>query len=116
MRGKHAFWVFEPLLAEGQELLATDVKISARIKKPYAEREVNGENSGFPLYQFSFDSPSIVGDGDRLVSVLDKINIVPNPYYAYSEYEISKIDNRVKITNLPERCEVTIFQHAGSIG
>jgi hypothetical protein len=112
---KTCFWVFEPMLADGQELLACDVKISARIKKPYDEREVNGENEGFPLYQFSFDSPSVVGDGDRLISVIDNINIVPNPYYAYSEYETGKRDNRVKVTNLPERCEVTIFNMQGAL-
>ena len=112
---KTCMWVMEPLLTPGQELLSSDVKISARVKKPYEEREVNGENEAYPLYQFSFDNPSIVGDGDRLTSVLDNINIVPNPYYAYSEYETGKRDNRVKITNLPERCEVTIFNMQGAL-
>ena len=39
-------------------------------------------------------------------SVLDVINVVPNPYYAFSQYETSKLDNRVKITNLPEVCTI----------
>jgi len=112
---KSCFWVMEPMLAADKELLSTDVKISARIKKPYVERLVDGENEGFPLYQFSFDNPSVVGDGDRLISVIDNINVVPNPYYAYSEYETGKRDNRVKITNLPERCEVTIFNMQGAL-
>ncbi|NOQ71580.1 MAG: T9SS C-terminal target domain-containing protein [Crocinitomix sp.] len=112
---KTCMWVMEPRLTFGQELLATDVKISARINKPYEEREVDLENEGYPLYRFSFDNPSEVGDGDRLTSVLDNINIVPNPYYAYSEYETGKRDNRVKITNLPERCEVTIFNMQGAL-
>ena len=30
-----------------------------------------------------------------LTSVLDVINVVPNPYYAFSQYETSKLDNRV---------------------
>ena len=108
-------WVMEPMLAKDQELLTTEVKISARIKIPYDEREVDGENEGFPLYQFSFDNPSIIADGDRLISVIDNINVVPNPYYAYSEYETGKRDNRVKITNLPERCEITIFNMQGAL-
>jgi hypothetical protein len=112
---KTCAWVMEPLLVEGRDLLATDVKISARIKKPYEEREVLGENEGFPMYTFSLDNPSVVGDADRLTSVLDNINIVPNPYYAYSEYETGKRDNRVKVTNLPERCEVTIFNMQGAL-
>lgn len=112
---KSCMWVMAPLLTEGQELLATDVKISARVKQPYKERLLDEENNGFPLYQFGLDNPSVVGDGERLVSVIDRINVVPNPYYAYSEYETAKRDNRIKITNLPERCEVTIFNMQGAL-
>ena len=50
-----------------------------------------------------------------LTSVLDIINVVPNPYYAYSKYETSKLDNRVKITNLPEECTVTIYNLSGTL-
>src|SRR5690606_24925730 len=53
--------------------------------------------------------------GNRLESVLDRINIVPNPYYGYSAYEQSKIDNRVKVVNLPERCTVSIFNMQGAL-
>ncbi len=109
------FWVMEPYLAQDEEFMSTDVKISARIEKPYIERAVNGDNEGFPLYGFTLDAPSVTGNSERLISVIDNINVVPNPYYAYSEYEISKIDNRVRITNLPERCEVTIFNVRGSL-
>ena len=112
---KTCFWVMEPMLADRQELLATDVKISARINKPYAEDNLKGANEGFPLYQFGFENPSNIEDADRLVSVIDNINIVPSPYYAYSQYETNKRDNRVKFTNLPERCEVTIFNMQGAL-
>ena len=43
------------------------------------------------------------------------INVVPNPYYAYSEYERTRLDTRVKITNLPERCEVNIYTTNGKL-
>ncbi len=112
---KTCLWVMEPMLAEHQDLLASDVKISARIDKPYVEKKVNDENEGFPLYRFGFDNPSYTNDGDRLVSVIDNINVVPNPYYAFSEYEAGKRDNRIKITNLPERCEVNIFNMQGAL-
>jgi flagellar hook assembly protein FlgD len=45
---------------------------------------------------------------------LDNINIVPNPYYAFSSYETNKLDNRVKITNLPEVCTVSIYDLNGT--
>jgi translation elongation factor EF-1beta len=112
---KKCMWVMEPLLAENGEWMATDVKVSARIKKPYREIDEDGPNDGFPMYQFGFDSPSVTGQSDRLVSVIDQINIVPNPYYAYSEYETGRRDNRVKITNVPERCEITIYNMQGAL-
>ena len=43
------------------------------------------------------------------------INVVPNPYYAYSSYETSQLDNRIKITNLPARCTVTILTQNGTL-
>ncbi|MBN4077686.1 hypothetical protein JYT25_00900 [bacterium AH-315-C20] len=98
------------------DLFETDVKISTRIKKPYEERVVTGgENDGFPLYKFSIAQPTLTAQGNYLASVLDKINIVPNPYYAYSAYETTKLDNRVKITNIPERCTITIFNMQGGL-
>ncbi len=44
---------------------------------------------------------------------LDEINIVPNPYYAYSAYENNALDTRVKITNLPVNCKIIIFDVSG---
>jgi len=41
-------------------------------------------------------------------SALDIIEIVPNPYYAASEYETSALDNKVKIVNLPDDCDISI--------
>ncbi|OFZ16857.1 MAG: hypothetical protein A3D92_24095 [Bacteroidetes bacterium RIFCSPHIGHO2_02_FULL_44_7] len=55
------------------------------------------------------------GSADQLTNVLDLINVVPNPYYAYSEYEKSRLDTRVKITNLPERCTIKIYTVNGKL-
>jgi hypothetical protein len=43
------------------------------------------------------------------------INVVPNPYYAYSEYETDRKDSRVKITNLPAKCNINIFNLSGKL-
>jgi len=112
---KNCMWVFEPFLIPNAKLLATDVKISLRINKPYEERLVTNVNNERPMYQFTITNPTITMSSDQLVSVIDNINIVPNPYYAYSSYEVSKLDNRVKITNLPERCTITIFTVQGAL-
>jgi len=111
-------WIWEPMLEQNHELLESDVKISVRINKPYAEDESTpGVNNGRPMYKFSIDADTRVntGDNDELTSALDMINIVPNPYYAYNAYETGKLDTRVKITNLPERCNVTIFNMQGAL-
>ena len=43
------------------------------------------------------------------------INVVPNPYYGYSSYEINQLDNRIKITNLPQIATVKIFTVSGTL-
>jgi hypothetical protein len=59
-------------------------------------------------------APSI-GNSEVAASALDLIRVVPNPYYAYSAYEKSQLDNRVKITNLPPQCTVTIYAPDGTV-
>jgi hypothetical protein len=46
---------------------------------------------------------------------LAKINIVPNPYYGHSAYEKTRIDNIVKITNLPVKCKIRIYTLSGTL-
>ena len=50
---------------------------------------------------------------DELDEALAEINVVPNPYMAYSDYETSSFSNTVKITNLPAQCVVTIYSLDG---
>jgi hypothetical protein len=111
-------WVWEPMLVFGHEMLETDVRIEARINKPYEVRNINPKvNNGRPKYQFIINDSIRVRtqDAEELKSALDIINVVPNPYYAYSSYEFSRLDTRIKITNLPEQCEVTIFNMQGAL-
>ena len=69
-----------------------------------------------PYYTFSTtDIASNTGSQSVLEDALDDINVVPNPYYAFSTYEQNKLDNRVKVTNLPEECTVTIYSVNGTL-
>lgn len=114
-------WVAYPLLEQGATLLATDAKLRLRVSKEYKNFYTNaaptgGPNGGRPMYEWNMDDiMTRTGSADQLASVLDMINIVPNPYYAYSEYEKNRLDTRVKITNLPERCTVRIFTTNGKL-
>ena len=110
-------WVFAPLLIENRALLETDVTIKGRISKPYTVKEITNSNDGYPHYAFTItenDAPraNVVSE---LQTLLDIINIVPNPYYAYSNYEESRLDKVVKITNLPQKCNVRIFNMSGQL-
>jgi hypothetical protein len=109
-------WICYPLLKEGHDLLEADATIKLRINKEYKDYVATGENGGMPMYSWKMDDIStITSSTDQLKSALDIINIVPNPYYAFSQYERNRIDNRVKITNLPEICTVDIYTVNGKL-
>jgi hypothetical protein len=72
-------------------------------------------NSFNPTYSFNTNNiVAVTGDNDVAKDALDIINIVPNPYYGYSSYEVNQLDNRVKITNLPKRATIKIFTVSGT--
>jgi hypothetical protein len=109
-------WIVFPLLAEDKELLSTDATIDLRINKEYSEYTATGDNNGVPMYGWSMDDLAAqVGSRDALADAMKLINVVPNPYYAYSAYETSKLDNRIKITNLPENCTIKIYNTSGKL-
>jgi hypothetical protein len=113
-------WVAYPLAAPGYTIdpnnIETDVQISLRVSKEYKNFTATGQNGGLPMYSWDMaDIATEVGSQDQLVSAMDMINVVPNPYYAYSEYERNRLDTKVKITNLPERCTVKIYSTNGKL-
>ena len=74
---------------------------------------VNGMN---PMYTFGTgDLATVKNNTEAAQNALDLINVVPNPYYAFSAYETSQLDNRIKITNLPPFCNVTILTTSGTL-
>ena len=46
---------------------------------------------------------------------LDKIRVVPNPYFAKSTYELNQFDHVIKFSNLPRTCTIRIFNLAGDL-
>ena len=107
-------WVMYPMLRTGQSLLSTDAIIKLRINKEYKNLVTTGKNGGKPMYSWNMKTErTLIGSVNALKDALDLINIVPNPYNAFSEYERNRLDNRIKITNLPERCTITIYTSNG---
>jgi hypothetical protein len=109
-------WVSYPIVAQGQTLMASDVTIKLRINKEHKNYVATGENNGRPMYSWSMDEvATLTNNLTALQETLSLINIVPNPYNAFSEYERNKLDNRVKITNLPEKCTISIYNTQGKL-
>ncbi len=118
-------YVGMPMAIEGKEWLSNDVKIKIRIGKPYSRYFAGplpvsysdtAENNCWPEY--SFNTATIATskqDADKMSSDLDLINVVPNPYYGYNDYERNQLDNRIKIVNLPLKSTVTIFNMNGTM-
>lgn len=112
-------WVGAPLRSPGSELLESDVKVRLRVSSEYEKYQPwgNERNNSNPMYQFSTSGVATETGNTQLVKneVLDTINVVPNPYYAYSNYETSRLDNRIKIINLPERATIKIYDISGTL-
>ena len=112
-------WVGAPVLTPGQALLDNDVKIRFRVTKPYRSYVSGADpalNNNLPFYKFSTANlKPQVQQTEVAKNALNLINVVPNPYYAYSSYEINQIDNRVKIVNLPSKCVISIYTPGGAL-
>jgi hypothetical protein len=124
-------WVGMPMAVQGKQWLpeGNPVKISIRIAKPYrigystmdldveTPELVDYDNhEGYmPYYTFTTKGYGpTYNNADKGKSDLDLIQIVPNPYYAYANYEPNALTHRVKITNLPDQCVVTIYTVNGT--
>jgi hypothetical protein len=46
---------------------------------------------------------------------MDLIQVVPNPYYGNTNYEGGQLDTRVRITNLPKICTISIYNVSGTL-
>lgn len=116
---RNVAWAGVPMLANGYDFshpsqIPSPVRISLRNKQAFGPRK--GQND-HPIFTFDTgDYHAIVGDQSTAEkSLMEEIRIVPNPYYAYSEYEKSQLQTIVKITNLPQKCKVRIYTLNGTL-
>lgn len=116
-------WVTMPFLNPGfsmtsieEGLIPTETRVRLRVTQPYAVFPVDGSNGGINKYRFSTAGLAPTTDSrEAAETACDLINVVPNPYYAFSSYETSTLDNRVKFTNLPPKCVVSIYTLDGTL-
>jgi hypothetical protein len=121
-------YVGMPLSIPEREWLNNDVKIRIRVAKPYkrylstkmdSAQLANSLNRQYPMYRFETSGVATEDNNPQKAQTdLDLIRVVPNPYYAYAGgpgYEKNALDNRIKITNLPQQCSITIYSMNGVI-
>ena len=73
-------------------------------------------NGNLPMYYFSTKGlGSTTGHTSTATSALENVNVVPNPYYAFNEYETSPIDHKIKFINLPNVCVIKIYNVGGTL-
>ncbi len=73
-------------------------------------------NGNFPMYTFNTNDLAPKSYDSKVAKdALAKINVVPNPYYGHSAYEKTRIDNIIKIINLPVKCKIRIYTLAGTL-
>ena len=116
-------WIGAPTLRRGLDFnpyseLPTDTRIRIRVNSSYANRQLldSPTNSGNPEFLFNTSNIATRTNIDTVgSSALETIRVVPNPYYGFSTYEASQLDNIVKITNLPVECTISIFSTNGTL-
>lgn len=100
----------------GGHVPPSKVTFKLRVSTPYEIYTATNDNQGYPLYEFDLTGLAPTKEDKATAeSALDLIGVVPNPYYAYSEYEQTETQNVVKITNLPASCEVNIYSIEGRL-
>ena len=114
---KSCVWAGIPMVNPGRSLLETTAKVKLRVEKPYESFVTSSTyNGGLPLYEFDMTGFEVeLGNEYAMDSALALINVVPNPYFAYSEYEVGTLDKRIKITNLPKECTISIYNVNGTL-
>ncbi len=119
----NAMWVSIPYSTpESGDWLNCDLKIQIRVQKPYERyfsipmSGAQSENDYWPMYKFTTENVATdYNDVVKAENDLDKIAVVPNPYYGRNQYETDQLDKRVKIVNLPPTCDISIYNTGGNL-
>jgi hypothetical protein len=65
---------------------------------------------------FTFTAPAAATTTSSAQSAdLEKVRVVPNPYYGYHSGELDPFDRWIQFTFLPEKCTVRVFDLAGNL-
>ena len=132
-------WVNMPVVYENIDNPAnipTDVTIDLHVNGRYGrylgDNKTTPENVGYtiennnnPMYMFELDSSLVtltnMATGPHATqsykdSIMNAINVVPNPYYSYSTYETaSQLETKVRFVNVPGNTTIRIYTVDGTL-
>ncbi|MEM1215462.1 MAG: hypothetical protein AAGJ82_07250, partial [Bacteroidota bacterium] len=111
------------MLSYADGLIPNDLTVKLRVNNSYqvktsadedGDPTFEGEFGGYPAYRFSVEGQQALELDEMAVNeALQAINVIPNPYYGFSEYEDSQFETIVKISNLPAEATITIYSLDG---
>lgn len=117
-----------PVLAKNMVLLSLEEgiipnadTIKIRVDRPYEKMftlETISPNTNDSMPRYSFNTEGLApefNNAEVAADALNNIRVVPNPYYAFSAYEEHQNASVVKITNLPDKCKVSIYTMDGKL-
>jgi len=133
-------WVSMPLATESidnPKNIPSDVTIDLNVNNRYGrflgnngtkpenvDASLSAVNNNYPMYMFEL-TPDIVTLTNVATenaresyqdSILDAINVVPNPYYSYSTYETkSQLETKVRFINVPGNTTIHIYTVDGTL-
>jgi hypothetical protein len=61
------------------------------------------------------NSAAVTNDPALAQAALERVRVVPNPYYTRSNYEQNQFSRQIRFTNLPATCTIRIFNLAGDL-
>lgn len=94
----------------------TKTRIKLRIDRAFEAGSLSGTACEPPVFEFRTFGTSVDRNAKSTgKTAMDLIRVVPNPYYAYSIYENNQVDNRVKIVNIPTKCDISIYTLNGTL-
>ena len=112
-------WATVPIASPGLAFkdpanMPTDVRVSLRVKRRFEKGSTPDLNPAYRINMQNY-AASVRLEDAAARALEDLVRVVPNPYYAFSKYENSQLQNIVKITNLPQRCKISIFTLGGHL-
>ena len=72
---------------------------------------------GYPLF-YEFSTPKAIIGSTQLASTrgeMDKIRVVPNPYYGYNQNQSSFTERFITFRRLPQKCTIKIYTLNGDL-